>query len=284
MSAVPSPCSASPSTRGAALPFGGHRVEVAAEHDPALAAELGAGDDVVADPVDRRAPGASRAAGPRRGRRARVSSMAHRRDRDQLRGRAREVDRSASRGVTPPRRARMSLSFALSWRSPSVSRLTHEHARAGRTRRRGTSAGRVADTATHQSGTTPRPSSSPVSASITGIVPVRMQPGAEHDAVADAGALGDDAARADACVSSPIDDRRRLRRFEHAADADAAREVDPFADLRARADRRPGVDHRVGADAGADVHVARHQDRRPGARYEPQRADAPGTTRTPRRS
>ena len=31
-----------------------------------------------------------------------------------------------------------------------------------------------------------------------------------------------------------------------------------LADLRARADRRPGVDHRVLADVGADVHVARH--------------------------
>ena len=29
-------------------------------------------------------------------------------------------------------------------------------------------------------------------------------------------------------------------------------------------------------DAGADVHVARHHDRRPGSRNEPQRADAPG--------
>ena len=32
------------------------------------------------------------------------------------------------------------------------------------------------------------------------------------------------------------------------------------ADLRARADRRPRVDHRAGADVGADVHVARHED------------------------
>ena len=34
----------------------------------------------------------------------------------------------------------------------------------------------MAETATHQSGTTPRLSSSPVSASITGIEPVRMAP------------------------------------------------------------------------------------------------------------
>ena len=35
-----------------------------------------------------------------------------------------------------------------------------------------------------------------------------------------------------------------------------------------------------GADAGADVDVARHQ-HHAAARNEPQRADAPGTTRTP---
>ena len=52
---------------------------------------------------------------------------------------------------------------------------------------------------------------------------------------------------------------RRLRRLEHAADPDAAGEVDVGADLRARADRRPRVDHRPRPDPGADVHVARHQ-------------------------
>src|SRR5439155_15122534 len=58
----------------------------------------------------------------------------------------------------------------------------------------------------------------------------------------------------------PDDDRRGLRRLEHAPDPDAARKVDPLADLRARADRCPRVDHRVGPDAGADVHVAGHED------------------------
>ena len=51
----------------------------------------------------------------------------------------------------------------------------------------------------------------------------------------------------------------RLRRLEHAADPDAAREVDVRADLRARADGRPGVDHRARPDPGADVDVAGHQ-------------------------
>ena len=38
---------------------------------------------------------------------------------------------------------------------------------------------------------------------------------------------------------------RGLQRLEHAADADAARQVHVPADLRARADRGPGVDHRA---------------------------------------
>src|ERR1051326_2287244 len=39
-----------------------------------------------------------------------------------------------------------------------------------------------------------------------------------------------------------------------------AREVPPRPDLRARAHGRPGVHHAALPDAGADVHVARHQD------------------------
>ena len=55
-----------------------------------------------------------------------------------------------------------------------------------------------------------------------------------------------------------------LRRLEHAADADAARQVHVLADLRARTDRRPRVDHRAAVDVGADVHVARHHHDAPG--------------------
>ena len=61
MSAAPSPYSVSPSRRGTSLPFGGHGVEVAGEHDPPVAAEVGAHDDVVADPVDRAASARARA-------------------------------------------------------------------------------------------------------------------------------------------------------------------------------------------------------------------------------
>ena len=57
--------------------------------------------------------------------------------------------------------------------------------------------------------------------------------------------------------SSTIDGAR-VDGLEHAADPDAAGQVDVRADLRARADRRPRVDHRPRADPGADVHVARH--------------------------
>ena len=55
------------------------------------------------------------------------------------------------------------------------------------------------------------------------------------------------------------DDRVRLQRLEHAADADAAGQVTVLADLRAGADGRPGVDHGAGVDIGADVDEARHQ-------------------------
>jgi hypothetical protein len=79
----------------------------------------------------------------------------------------------------------------------------------------------------------------------------------EHGAGADAHALGEDRARAD--ESTVFDDHgTRARRLEHAADADAAREVDIRADLRPGADRRPRVHHRARADPRADVHVARH--------------------------
>ena len=53
-----------------------------------------------------------------------------------------------------------------------------------------------------------------------------------------------------------------LQRLEHAADADAARQVHVLADLRARADGGPGVDHRAFVDVGADVHVATASARR----------------------
>ena len=53
MSAEPRPCSTSPSTRGDRVAVGGHGVEVAAEHDPAVAPELRARDHVGADGLDR---------------------------------------------------------------------------------------------------------------------------------------------------------------------------------------------------------------------------------------
>src|SRR5450755_3535879 len=66
----------------------------------------------------------------------------------------------------------------------------------------------------------------------------------DHRILLDDHALDDLRARADEAVV--LDDRRiRLHRLEHAADADAAREVDVLADLRARADGDAGVDHRA---------------------------------------
>ena len=68
----------------------------------------------------------------------------------------------------------------------------------------------------------------------------------EHGARAHAHALDHDAPRPD--EGAVLDhDRRGLQRLEHPADADAAGEVHVGADLRARADGGPGVDHRVRA-------------------------------------
>src|SRR5207247_4946728 len=80
----------------------------------------------------------------------------------------------------------------------------------------------------------------------------------DHGSGTDPHALDEDGTRAD--ERTVLDDhRRRLRRLEHAADADAARQVHVRADLSARADGGPGVDHRPRADPGADVDVARHE-------------------------
>ena len=54
MSAEPRPHSTSPSIRGVGVVVGRHRVEVAGDDQPLGPAELGAGHDVVADPLDRR--------------------------------------------------------------------------------------------------------------------------------------------------------------------------------------------------------------------------------------
>src|SRR5204863_2156662 len=81
----------------------------------------------------------------------------------------------------------------------------------------------------------------------------------EHCAVPDACTLGHHAATSDHGVVAD-EHRCGLRWFQYAADADAAGEVDVGADLRARADCRPRVDHRVGPDAGSDVHVTGHED------------------------
>ena len=153
----------------------------------------------------------------------------------------------------------MSLSFDLSWRSPSLSRFTTS-THGSPNVPPGYAARACPEMATHQSGTMPRLSSAPVSTSITGIEPVRMAAAPSMTPVADPRAVGHDAARADHGVVADHH-RRGLRRLEHAADPHTTGEVHPLTDLRARPDRRPGVDHGVGADARTDVDVARHHHR-----------------------
>ena len=73
MSAAPSPHSTSPSMRARSLPLAGTVSVWPASTSRCVAAELGAGDDVVADPLDRRAT-ARRAAAARASRRCAASS------------------------------------------------------------------------------------------------------------------------------------------------------------------------------------------------------------------
>src|SRR4051812_47048796 len=84
--------------------------------------------------------------------------------------------------------------------------------------------------------------------------------GAEHGTGADANALDDDASRPD--ERAVLDhDGGGLDRLEPPADPNATGKVHVTADLRARPDGRPRVDHGPGADPRADVHVARHEHR-----------------------
>src|SRR6266851_906843 len=80
----------------------------------------------------------------------------------------------------------------------------------------------------------------------------------EHRTGLDDDALDDLAARADEAVVLD-DDRLGLERLEHAADADAAREVAVLADLSAGPDGRPGIDHGGAVDIGTEIDEARHQ-------------------------
>src|SRR5690348_3230540 len=81
---------------------------------------------------------------------------------------------------------------------------------------------------------------------------------AQYRVLLDDHALDDLGTRADEAVI--LDDGGvRLQRFKHAADADTAGQVHVAADLRARADGRPGIDHRSLVDVGADVDVRGHQ-------------------------
>ena len=71
--------------------------------------------------------------------------------------------------------------------------------------------------------------------------------------------LDDLGARADEAVV--LDDGRAgLYRFQHAADADTAGQVNVLADLCTGTHGCPGVDHGATVDIGADVDIGGHQD------------------------
>ena len=55
------------------------------------------------------------------------------------------------------------------------------------------------------------------------------------------------------------DHRPRLQRLKHAANANPAGQMHILADLRARADRRPGIDHRALINISAQINKGWHQ-------------------------
>ena len=252
MSADPRPWSVSPSRHGTALPLAG-----TVSRCPPSRTRRSRPSAVRSTTLSPTRSTAHRGAVARRraSTRSAIGALvtALRRHRAQLLGEPEEIGH-----VVAPFSRRRSLSAALSWRSPSDSRLmTSAHGMPNSPP--GNDRGRVAETTTLQSGMT---HARDLRAGV-GVDhrdrPREDEPGTEHRAVAHPRAVDDHAPGADERVVTHHD-RYRPRRLEHPADADAAGEVDPLADLRAGADRRPRVDHRVGADVRADVHVARHHD------------------------
>ena len=188
------------------------------------------------------------------------SLPAHRRDVDQLGGEREQVGHRElrfARAVVAQHVVELRLVVALARLEP----LEHEHAR---------QAELAAGERRAAAWPTPRRTTAALTATdlLAGLgVDHRDRPGedaprTEHHAVAHAGAVGHDAAAADQALVADHH-RRGLGRLEHAADADAAGQVDVVADLGARTDRRPGVDHRVRADPGADVRRSSASSRRP---------------------
>ena len=81
----------------------------------------------------------------------------------------------------------------------------------------------------------------------------------KHSSVTDASAFGHDATTSNQYVVTN-DDGRSLRWLEDSADTDAARQMNVGADLCATTNGGPRIDHRVGSNTRADVHVTRHHD------------------------
>ena len=178
MSADPSPNSVSPSTRGASLPLAGTvsrwppsrtRRSVRAE----CARRVVATRSIAATArAHEGGPRPDRRARPRRGSPTAPRTKAVVSSKRSSAGLQDICRRGCSRRA--PSRGRMSLSVALSCAPPLRQALDHEPH--GIRTTAGEGRGRVAEMATLQSGTMPRDNSSPVSASITGIVPERMSP------------------------------------------------------------------------------------------------------------
>ena len=95
--------------------------------------------------------------------------------------------------------------------------------------------------------------------SITGVLPVRISP-APSTARAPTRTPSTTMQRDPTNAPSSTITGLGLDGLEDAADPHAAGQVHARADLRAGPHGRPRVHHRAGADPGADVHVARHQD------------------------
>src|SRR5580704_856641 len=169
-------------------------------------------------------------------------------------------------------------SWALSWRSPGSSRLMtstqgKKNSPPGNSRRRD------APTATLQGGTTPRPSSSPVAASITGMLGFRITPSA-RTAPAPTRAPWVTMHRLPMLASSPTITGVAL----------GGSSTPPIPTPPARCTRAPICAHDATvaqvstmepAPTRAPMLTYEGMSTTPRPRNEPQRADAPGTARTP---
>ena len=227
---------AQPIAVGAVLGPGRHRVEVSDERDGARAVRARAHDDGVAQPLDLRAGEGAAARLDEVGERGLLPRHARRRRRARASARRAARARARHQAETPKSR---SASFSDVLRSVD-SRALPDDQRAGHAEGAGRE-GAFAHARDHDRAR--RDAAAQLHGALARDVEHRGRcgqhdAGPEHDLALEVPALGQDDARAE--EAAVLDDHRaRAGRLEHAADADAAGDVDVAPDLRAGARRSP---------------------------------------------